>query len=151
MSQSAMSSRVRKWGGFTATALAVLFAAVIGAAPAQAAPQNYCGLGKACVWDDPDYNTNGNYAGLLWFEYYVTPMSNYVYNGTGISAGDTADSWYNNGRSSTACFYDGANYYAGPGGDRARCLVKGSGDGNIENSAGIIQGVTWDPNSAKFV
>ncbi|WP_110589790.1 hypothetical protein [Microbacterium suaedae] len=118
------------------------------AAPASAAPQDYCDSGTACVWDDPSYNTNGNYGALLWFEFYVGNMSNYNYRGTSITAGNTADSWYNNGNSSTACFYDHAYYE--PRSTR-KCLERGTGDGNIANQAGLIQNVTWDPNSAKFI
>lgn len=140
-------SRVKRYLAGAAAMLITPLAFAIGiAAPAQANPANYCNYRTACVWDDPAYNTNGNYAGLLWFEYYVENMSNFNYHGTNITAGNTADSWFNNGAHATACFYDYANY-----GGSYRCLAPGQGDGNIANHAGIIQGVKWDPNSAKFI
>lgn len=139
----------------TMAAMGVAALATVGlllAAPAaNAAPQDYCPLGAVCVWDDPGYNTNGNYGALLGFQNYVTPMTDYHYYGTNVNAGNTADSWYNHGRYATACFYDGAGYSAGSSGTRYECLNPGDGDGNIANNSGIITGIGWDPNSAKFV
>lgn len=48
----------------------------------------------------------------------------------------------------SACFYDTAT--GGYGGSSV-CLNTNQGDGNIENSSGIVQGLAWDPNAAKFV
>lgn len=148
MKTSLEARRGRRRIAMTLIALAAPLIALFGfAAPASAAP-SYCSLGRACVWDDPDFNTNGSYAGVLWFEYYVTPMSSYNYAGTSVNAGNTADSWFNNGRYSVACFYDTAT--GGYGGSSV-CLNTNQGDGNIENSSGIVQGLAWDPNAAKFV
>lgn len=98
----------RRLAAWLVAALASAGAIFGAAAPASAAPTDYCSYGTACVWDDPSYNTNGNYGALLWFQYSVSNMSNYRYSGTSITAGNTADSWYNNGASSWACFYDNA-------------------------------------------
>lgn len=116
------------------------------AAPASAAPQDYCNSGTACMWDDTSYQTNGNPNALVWFEYYIDDMSNMAYRGTTTTASNTADSWYNNGVYATARFYDVANYQGSH-----RDLDPQEGDGNIANNAGIIQDVDWDPNSAEFI
>ncbi|WP_431807794.1 peptidase inhibitor family I36 protein [Microbacterium paraoxydans] len=140
----------RRVAALVFSAVAATSAMLMVAPAASAAPSDYCGRGKACLWDDASYNTNGNYAALHWFEYFSNPMDGYVYAGTGIGVKDTADSWYNNGRTSTACFYDragyqGASWCIGP------ASPSGQGDGNIENNSGLVYGVTWDPASAKFI
>lgn len=140
-----LSTRMKMVLGMAAVA-AALFVGIGGAAPAHADPTGYCIAGRACVWDDPEYKTQGSEGRLLWFEFSVTPMSAYNYISSTITAGDTADSWYNNGNVSTACFYDLADY----SGSR-QCLTKKTGDGNIANTSGYIQNINWDPNSAKFI
>lgn len=153
MNVSVTSRFGRLRGKVAAVALAVA-AATLGtlvvAPAANAAPSDYCQRGRACLWDDASYNTNGNYAALHWFEYFSNPMDGYVYIGTSIPVKDTADSWYNNGRTSTACFYNEANYQSA-----SWCIgplsPSGQGDGNIENSTGLVYNVSWDPASAKFI
>lgn len=123
---------------------------LLGAPAANAAPSDYCARGAACLWDDPSYNTNGNYAALHGFNYFSNPMDGQYYVGSTVPVKDTADSWYNNGRTSTACFYDKANY-VGASWCIAPLAPNGQGDGNIANSVGLVYGVNWDPASAKFI
>lgn len=114
------------------------------AAPASAASSD-CPSGKTCIWQDHTYETNGSGIAYVAFGSYIPDFSQWDYATTTISAGNNAISVYNNGNSQSVRIYDQANR----GGGYFQLAIK-TGDGNISNTAGYIQGVTWRPNSGYF-
>lgn len=125
--------------------LAVAVAApLLAAAPANAAASD-CSSGYTCIWRDSSYQTNGSGTSRVQFQYYIPDYSTWSYSGTTINAGNNAISVYNNGNTDRVRIFDGAN----KGGSYFQLATK-TGDGNISNSSGYIQGISWRPNSGYF-
>jgi hypothetical protein len=124
-------------------ALAVAASAGI-AAPANAAVSD-CPSGYTCIWRDSTYVTNGSGTALVKFQYYIPDYSTWSYAGTSINAGGNAISVYNNGNTDATRLYSSIN----KGGYYFQLAIK-TGDGNISNSSGYIQGVSWRPWSGYF-
>jgi hypothetical protein len=85
-------------------ALAIAVPALI-AGTASSAAATTCGSGYSCVWEDPNYVTNGNTLAHIKFYYYIPELGSWNYNGTSVSGHDTASSMHNNGTSQTVYYY----------------------------------------------
>lgn len=122
---------------------------VVGAQAAQAAPQDYCGSGKGCVWASPGYVSSGHaddYVG--WYQcVYALGGLGFVYGGPA----STGVSWYNNGNYDRLWMYEQRGYAWSSNGTYPRFyLDKKTGDGDIRNSAGYVQNISYNSNSTKF-
>ncbi|MFC4243716.1 peptidase inhibitor family I36 protein [Gryllotalpicola reticulitermitis] len=93
-----------------ATALAIVVGGVLAAAPANAAAPSSCTSGRACLWDNANYKTANSTGNLLWFVQYVDDARRYTYSNTKISAHDSANSAFNNGRTDAAYFWEHEQY-----------------------------------------
>lgn|GEM_PF-4055576 len=98
------------------------------------------------MWADPDYRTSGNTLWNIPFEWYIPDMRSHAYPGTGKSGDDSASSVSNTGNLETAFFFKDL-----------RCtgysflIAKGTGDGNLSDSAGLAPGGFDDSiTSARF-
>ncbi|WP_110589175.1 peptidase inhibitor family I36 protein [Microbacterium suaedae] len=121
-----------------------LAAPLVAVVPANAAASD-CSSGYTCIWRDHTYRTNGSGTSRVQFQQYIPDYSTLNYSGTTINAGNNAVSVYNNGNTDRVRIYDRAN----KGGSYFQLAIK-TGDGNISNSAGYIQGISWRPNSGYF-
>lgn len=92
-----------------------------------------CSSGRACLWEDAGYNTNGNTLGSYSFQFFDSTFHNNTYAGTSITVADMASSVWNQGNSQTVYFYlhvgcDGPPLFTIP--------PLGNGDGNLNNGTG---------------
>ncbi|MBF0817631.1 hypothetical protein E4U02_14585 [Microbacterium paludicola] len=90
------------------TVASLLAANLLLAAPANAAPAN-CPSGTTCLWEDPNYLTNGSSARLQWYRYSIANFRNYTYQGTSINLANTVTSVYNNGNTDASFLFTGPN------------------------------------------
>lgn len=138
--------------GISGVAMALAVGGAVLAQPAEAATSN-CASGYACLWRDNDYQTNGSGSGWMSFQYSVSNLSGWYYNGFShigtYSADDSATSIYNQGTQLRACFYQDAvqsgKWQSGP-----FCLPLKTGRNNLSTS---IAPAGWNDriSAARFV
>jgi len=138
--------------GISGVAMALAVGGAAAAQPAEAATSN-CASGYACLWRDNDYRTNGSGSGWMSFQYSVSNLSGWYYNGfshTGTySADNSATSIYNSGNELRACFYQdavsGGKWQSGP-----FCLPLKAGRNNLATS---VAPAGWNDriSAARFV
>jgi len=108
---------------------------VASGAPAIAATSN-CPSKYLCIWKDTSYKTDGKDSALVKFQYYIPNYGQYKYEGTSLSAANSATSIYNHGATETAYMYANTNkggfLFSIPKGNTNSWLVGGGGD-NIES------------------
>ena len=106
-------------------------------APESHAASSHCPTAYACIWKDKDYSTTGSGNGWVAFQYSIVNYSGWYYNGfahTGsYSADNSATSIFNQGVTSTACWYKLANYSG-----TQTCMTRGSGRNNLATSVSPI-------------
>ncbi len=116
-----------------AVALAAIVAAIVVAVPAQAAP-SYCPSGYACIWEDPDYKTDGVTSRVIKYEYKIYEMDTFNYYWSPWHGfywgGNNGSSAYNNGNSYGTRWYDG-EYFTGVS---YMYLWKGNGVSNLTSN-----------------
>ena len=78
-------------------------------ATAEAAVATTCSTGQSCVWEDPNYQTNGNTFGKLPFVQYIPHFNQWSYQGTSLSAHDNASSMHNHGTQQTVYYFKNDN------------------------------------------
>jgi hypothetical protein len=108
-----------------------------GVALAPAASANNCPSGNACIWQDPNFVTNGNANAYVKDALYIPVYGSWNYAGTASNAGDSASSVTNVGNFETATFWISPNCPVGTGNFS---LVIQSGDGDLTNSTGQAPG-----------
>lgn len=145
-----MISNAMKRGAAGLLATVVLAGgALFAAAPANAAPSD-CAAGDTCVWKDSTYVTSGSETGFVRFANGIPDIGTWQYAGTSTWAkdGNSPLSVHNNGNTNSARIYTGLNY----GGTYVQ-ISRGSGDGNISNSVGIVTSGNFPGKlrSARFV
>lgn len=97
------------------------------ATPANAAPTG-CDYRWACIWDSAGYVTAGSGYNEFQFQYYVNDFGTWNYDNTGLNAGNSANSAFNNGATDGAYFADNIN-----GGGAYFHLSRNSGDADFGN------------------
>lgn len=130
-SKMGLRSRTRKLFG---SALAVLGLSTVGlfglAAPASADGLTDCPTSYVCVWDDANYNTDGNWLARVQLYYYIPVLGSHNYAGTTINANDSVSSAYNKANFESAAFFK--NTYAG---GSYFIFVAGQKDGDFSNGS----------------
>lgn len=80
--------------GILASLAAGSAVAIVGVSSPAAATT--CDNNRGCIWSGYDYMTMGNTLGKRQIQMYIPRLSQYDYNGTTLSANDSASSMHNN-------------------------------------------------------
>jgi hypothetical protein len=115
-----------------ATAALVLTGAAFAAGPAAATD---CAVGRTCLWADPNYATSGHTLWSISFEQYIPDLRLHHFPGTGQNGNDSVTSVSNQGRLETVLLYQDLHCSG-----YSFVLAKGTGDGNLSDSAGHAPG-----------
>ncbi len=119
----------------TATVGLALAGAVGLGAPAFADGLSSCPTSYVCVWEDLNYETNGNYLG--WFQVYTSDsnLDGNEYAGTTVNVHDSITSVYNKANTESAAFF---HLSSAGGGYFIRSA--GAMDGDLSNNLGVPSG-----------
>jgi hypothetical protein len=129
----------------SAAALSIGLLTIV-ASPANAATSD-CPSGSSCAWADATYVTGGHGNELLGFTKYIPDFSGWHYNLTSINANDTLTSVYDH-TALSVYYYNNANQTGTEG--PQFILSKSTGDGNVSNTSGYVQGVPDNTASSGY-
>ncbi|WP_395639048.1 peptidase inhibitor family I36 protein [Pseudolysinimonas sp.] len=136
-------SKVRKFVASAAAAVGLTLTALLGlATPANADGLSSCPTSYTCVWEDLNYETNGNYLGRVSVYYYIPNLWQWDYDGTSVNANDSVTSVYNKANTESAAYYKnslaGGSYFIFVAGQKDGDLSNGSPSGSFNDQLSSI-------------